>query len=73
MLTLNPLCFRQGLSELHCDDLKSVVWGFILKALVVFEKSMLLAVHVVGQLCFVRINSTFSHADRGKLLLYVVL
>lgn len=34
---------------------------------------MLLLVHVVGQICFIRIKSNFSHADRGKLLLYIVL
>lgn len=64
---------RQDLSEPPCDDLKSVVWGFILKAVVGFEKSMLLLGRVVGQLCSVRINAAFSHAERGKLLLYVVL
>lgn len=34
---------------------------------------MLLLVRVVGQICFVRIKSNFSHAGRGKLLLYIVL
>lgn len=34
---------------------------------------MLLLVRVVGQICFIRIKSNFSHAGRGKLLLYIVL
>lgn len=54
------------------DDLRSAAWSFIRNRLF-FKENVLLLVRVVGQICFVRIKSNFSHAGRGKLLLYIVL
>lgn len=67
------LVFSHNLPELCYDDLKSVTWGNRHLNTVVFKKKLLLLVYVLGQICFIRIKSDFSHADSSRFLSYIVL